>query len=514
MRVTLIEPPRFYAPTSAISTVVIPPLGPAYIASVLREAGHEVRVVDGLLGGVERYTPYAPGVYVRGLGLDEIVDKVPADTQLIGISCMFSATWLIVRDLAIKLKEKFPNVPLVLGGEHGTGMPELSMKQAPLDYVVLGEGEDTIVELAGLLRDGKPADSVEGTAARLAGGEVRVNPRRTRIRDIDLIPKPAWDLFDIESYIAFNQPHGASRGRFIPMLATRGCPFACTFCTSPQMWTQRWVPRDTKSVVDEIEEYGRRYQVTDIHFEDLTAIVRREWIIEFCKEIVNRGLKITFQLPSGTRSEAIDDEAAAWMKRAGCHEFSFAPEAGDPRVLKAIKKQVQLPRLFESARSAMKAGINVGGFFIVGFPEDDWLSVLRTFKTIARCAIEGFASVNVNPYSPQPNTASFNALRQKGIIGEFDRDYFLDLFRFQDLLAPKVSYNERFSPRQIKWFVLTGFATFYFFYFASRPWRILRLLRDFAKGSSSDKSARAFSNLVKDYRKYKKSAKPTADARS
>lgn len=513
MRVTLIEPPRFYAPASAISTVVIPPLGPAYIAAALREAGHEVRVVDGLIQGVDRYTPYAEGVYVRGLELDEIVAQVPADAELIGVSCMFSAQWLVVRELIGKLKRAFPRVPLVLGGEHGTGMPELSMRQAPVDFIVLGEGEATAVELAGRLQAQEPADAIEGTAARLPDGTPRLNPRRARIRDIDALPKPAWDLFDIETYIAFNQPHGASRGRFIPMLATRGCPFKCTFCTSAQMWTQRWLARDPALVVDEIEEYGRRYGVTDIHFEDLTAIVRRDWIIAFCQEIARRNLTITFQLPSGTRSEAIDAEAAAWMKRAGCHEFSFAPEAGDPRVLKAIKKQVQLPRLFESARAAMRAGINVGGFFIVGFPEDDWPSVLRTFKTIARCALEGFASVNVNPYSPQPNTASFNALRERGVIGELDNDYFLDLFRFQDLLAPKASYNERFSPRQIKWFVLTGFAVFYFFYFASRPWRILRLLRDLAKGSSTDKSARAFSNLVKDYRKFHKSPAPAAGAR-
>jgi anaerobic magnesium-protoporphyrin IX monomethyl ester cyclase len=200
------------------------------------------------------------------------------------------------------------------------------------------------------------------------------------------------------------------------------------------------------------------------------------------------------------------------MKAAGCHEFSFAPESGDPRVLKSIKKMVNLDHLFQSARSAMNAGINVGGFFIVGFPEDTWGSVFNTFKTIARCAVNGFASVNVNPYSPQPNTASFKALRASGKIGELDDEYFVNLFQFQDIGRAKQTYNDRFSSRQITWFVLTGFAIFYTVYFLSRPWRIWTMLRDTFGGgkTSSNKSARVVSNLLKDFRRREGSSSRSA----
>jgi radical SAM superfamily enzyme YgiQ (UPF0313 family) len=418
---------------------------------------------------------------------------------------MFSAQWLIVRDLIRLLKKKFPDTPVVLGGEHGTGMPDLSMEQAPIDYIVTGEGEATIAELAAKISDGQSPKDITGTVAR-DGDSWRTNARRDRITAVNDIARPAWHLFDVNAYIDFNQPHGASRGRFMPMLFTRGCPFKCTFCTSAQMWTQRWVARDVKQVVDEMEDYMKKYNVTDFHFEDLTAIVKKDIIVNFCKEVIDRGLTVTFQLPSGTRSEAVDSEAATWMKKAGCHEFSFAPEAGDPRILKAIKKQVSLPELFKSAKVAMDAGINVGGFFIVGFPEDSYMSIFRTFKVIAKCAIVGFASVNVNPYSPQPNTASFHDLRKKGFFPVFDDDYFLDLFRFQEIFAAKVSYNERFWPWQITLFVIMGFSTFYLFYFASRPWRILKVIKDLFQRSSTDKSARALSNLVKDYKTLGKSA--------
>ena len=131
----------------------------------------------------------------------------------------------------------------------------------------------------------------------------------------------------------------------------------------------------------------------------------------------------------------MDIEVARAMKRAGCHEFAFAPESDDEGILKAIKKRVSLPRMFESARQTMQAGINVGCFFIIGFPEDTWRTVLRTYRTIARCAWLGFSSVNVNAYSPQPNTESFRLLLNNGRIRAFDDDYYLSLFTFQGLSA-------------------------------------------------------------------------------
>ena len=211
------------------------------------------------------------------------------------------------------------------------------------------------------------------------------------------------------------------------------------------MWTTAWIARDYKKVIDEIESYQEIYGSTDFQFEDLTAIVKKEWIVNFCDEVIARGLKITFQMPSGTRSEAIDFEVAQKLKAAGCHEFAFAPESGDPRILKAIKKKVHLPDMFAAAKSAIRAGINVGCFFIIGFPEDDYKSVLRTYATIVKCGWLGFTNVNLNAYSPQPNTESFRALQSEGVITELDDNYLMSLFTFQDFGAKKTSYNRRFG---------------------------------------------------------------------
>jgi len=497
VHVALIEPPKFYSPTNQTSTIVIPPLGPAYVAASLEAAGHRVSAVDAIAGGIDRFRPFR-GIYLRGLSPEEICERVPADSELIAVGCMFSAGWLAVRELVRALRERLPGVPIVLGGEHATALPELSLEQAPVDYVVLGEGEATMVDLVGRLARGEPAEDTPGTRVRQRDGSTRANPRRPRILDVDALPLPAWHLYDVERYIEFSQPHGTVRGRFMPMLATRGCPFRCTFCTSPNTWTQRWVARSPKLVVDEIELYGRRYGATDIHFEDLTAIVRKDWIVEFCRELVERKVEISFQLPSGTRSEAVDEETAHWLRRAGCHEFTFAPESGDPRVLRAIEKRVSLPRLFQAARFAMREGIQVSAFFIVGFPEDTHASVWRTLRAIGRCALEGFSGVMLGAYSPQPSTASFRRLQASGRIREIDDEYLLDLFRFEDLGSRKTSYSERLSSRAVTVYVWLGFAIFYALFFAARPWRLAIFVRDLFQRSKSNKSARAASNLLRD----------------
>ena len=353
MKVCLIEPPKFVSLTNFVSTISMPPIGLAYIAAAIREEGHDVTVVDGPGSAPRNYHIFEDEIRVRGLTQEEIIERIPFDAQVIGLGCMFTSHWMYVRELVSKIRKEFPRAFLLMGGEHVTGFPEYSLEQAPLDSVVLGEGEETIAQLLEHVEKGLPLDDVLGIAYKDPKGLIRVNSRRKRMKEIDSIAKPAWDLFDIEKYNEVNQPHGSSQGKFMPMLATRGCPFSCTFCTSPNMWTTEWIPRDYKLVVDEMQDYQNNYGATDFQFEDLTAIVRKDWICNFCDEILKRSMKITFQLPSGTRSEGIDFEVATKLKAAGCHEFSFAPESGDPRILHAIKKKVNLPKMFDSARSAL-----------------------------------------------------------------------------------------------------------------------------------------------------------------
>lgn len=496
MHITLVDPRKYVSATNHASTVAMPPLGLAYVAASVEQAGHRASIVDACGMALEHLEPFGP-VYLRGASDEDVVAAIPADTDAIGVGCMFSCQWPATRRLIHRIRARFPDRPIVLGGEHATALPELSMAEAPVDAIVLGEGEETMVHLLEWIAGRQPASAVQGIVYRGPSGPVSTG-RRARIRDVDAIPSPAWHLVDVERYMRFNQPHGAAQGRFMPMLATRGCPFACTFCSSPGMWTQRWIPRDPKAVVDEMERYMAHYGATDFQFEDLTAIVRREWVAAFCDEILARHLTITWQLPSGTRSEAIDLDVAKRMKAAGCHEFCFAPESGCPETLKTIKKRVSLDKLYEAARVAMDAGINVGCFFIIGFPSERLSNVLRTYRAIVRCAVMGFSTVNVNGFSPQPHTEIYDELVKAGRITLND-DYFYSLFTFQDQGRMQTSYNARFADWQVTALVKGGLVLFFLTSFACRPWRLAQVLVDPFRKTSKTKLGKYLRGMRTDF---------------
>jgi radical SAM superfamily enzyme YgiQ (UPF0313 family) len=116
--------------------------------------------------------------------------------------------------------------------------------------------------------------------------EIIANPKRPRIRDLDDLPLPAWDLFPLENYLSEGHGWGVNRGRSMPIVASRGCPYQCTFCSNPNMWTTRWVVRKVDNVIEEIVLYINKYNATNFDFQDLTAIVKKDWIKDFCLKLI------------------------------------------------------------------------------------------------------------------------------------------------------------------------------------------------------------------------------------
>ena len=165
------------------------------------------------------------GYTLRGLTADEVADRVPADAQLLGVSCMFSQDWPYLKRVLRRLRERFPHIPIAAGGEHITAMPEVALADGLVDFCVLGEGEETLVELLDAIGSGRRMREVAGLVYR-DGGQIVRNATRARVAEIDGLPLPAWDLFPIEAYLGGGYGFGVDRGRCMPVLATRGCPRA------------------------------------------------------------------------------------------------------------------------------------------------------------------------------------------------------------------------------------------------------------------------------------------------
>lgn len=294
-----------------------PPLGAAYIAAVLRQLGHEVYAIDAAVEGFFDVEPFKFGTHIFGLNIENTVKLIHPDTEIICFSFMFTNSWYLDREVVAAARKKFPNAIIIGGGEHATGVPKYCFDTAPeIDYIVLGEGEATIAELMHCIENKLPVDDIARIAFK-KNGEVVVNNfsrRIKRVENVDEIPWPAWDLFPLEKYFEYKVTYGVYRGNNLPVMASRGCPYDCTFCSSPQMWGKKYNLREVKDVVNEMEHYYKKYNVVSFDFFDLTAIIYKDWIIDLCNEIIKRGMKITYQIPAGTRAEAIDFEVACGIK--------------------------------------------------------------------------------------------------------------------------------------------------------------------------------------------------------
>lgn len=474
--IVLIRPPAAFS-AKAYSTPIIMPIGIAYLAAVLERAGYPVQLLDCATEALDRIRLSANGRYkVQGLSAEEAVERIPVDAPILGVSVMFTQEWPLIRAFVARLRESFPNARIVLGGEMVTALPEHTLRDCPqADYLVLGEGEIPFLRLCHAIRSDGPVEDIPGIAHRDGEG-IHLHGLAPRASDIGDYPWPAWHLLPVESYFTPNFTLGLSRGRNMGVLATRGCPYSCTFCSSPSMWTTRYVMRDPEDVLDEIEHDIRTYGANCIDFYDLTAIVRKDWILRFCRRMEERGIRVEWQLPTGTRSEALDEESLQWLKRSGCSFVVYAPESGSAETLTRVKKKISLDRLTRSVLAAKKCGITVKLNLIVGFPFERRRDVLKTVAYALRLAWRGVDDCNLSSFSPYPGSELFREMVANGQIPVVDDDFFESLITQFDFTAPK-SYCRSIGRIELSLYRIAGMALFYLLGHLRHPGRLVRFLR-------------------------------------
>ncbi|MBK8974799.1 MAG: B12-binding domain-containing radical SAM protein [Planctomycetes bacterium] len=511
MKIQLVHPPVYINDSGLTALRPSLPLGLAYIASVLRNEGHQVSVVDALGEAPDRSEPDGD-IWRIGLSTDEVVERIDADTDAIGVTLMWSYAWPIVRELLHKLRARFPGKPIVCGGEHFTAVADVSMAQAPIDYIVTGEGEETAISLFRALEIGLDVAVIPGIVYRNAAGEVVKNARRDRIRNIDEIPWPAWDLFDVRAYDENKLVTGIHYGLTVPILATRGCPYQCTYCSSPGMWTTRWYARAPEDVVDEIQKYVETYGATNFPFQDLTAILKRDWVVKFCSEILGRGLEITWQLPAGTRSEIIDDEVASLLVKSGCRSLNLAPESGSERTRKHMKKMLTDEKLFRAARAAVRNGLNVGIFLVLGYPTDEPVDMKATVRMVRKLARVGVDDVSAGFFFPLPNTEIYRELEKDGRVHLDDAFLKLPIYVHNKYMSDDRNYNPNMSARQMTRWKYWIVANFYLNSFLFHPGKVFRILWNFVRGRETSKMESFLQETLRKTSMRRKSARQAREA--
>jgi len=499
LKVTLVRGPLVFKEGS-VNNEATPAIGMAYVDGFIRQGGYETTWVDAVAEGLNKVwaSEKYPGFNCQGLTFNEILNRIPKSTEVVGISGMFSGEWPIYRDLINLIKQNFPNILFVGGGEHFTALPEYALRDCPaLDICVLGEGEQTFYNLLEAYTEKKDFKEVEGVAFidssnTFIGGQ----EAPPRIRKVDGIGWPYWPENYLEKFWDAGKSFGVTSQRDMPFLVSRGCPYRCTFCSSPQMWTTRYILRDVEDAIKEIKFYIDKYNITSLQFYDLTAITKKSWIVEFCKRIIEENINIKWSLPSGTRSEVLDKEVLQLLSQTGCNYLVYAPESASPETLVQIKKKINLSQMEESILEAVRQKIIVRANLIIGFPHETWTDIFKTLAFGIKMSIRGVDEVPIFIFSPYPGTEIFHQLYNDEKL-KVEDDYFLQLTSLNgDYLSwDVISSNPRINWRLLGFIRTVFILTNYFIGYAFHPSRIFRTIKNLF---SEKVSATVFEHRLKD----------------
>jgi magnesium-protoporphyrin IX monomethyl ester (oxidative) cyclase len=418
MRVLLLYPPDSSLLTEGFFVHRSPPLGLAYIAAALEETGHDVKVIDCVIENYKQ-TTLEGDHYQIGLSWDEIEERIQRiKPDLVGLSCLFTSQFQNLKKTAALIKKIDPTIKTVAGGAHPSSAPYEVMADTNLDYIVIGEGEHTMLSLVRSLEDGSELDKIDGLVCRKEG-LVKVNPKKSFITNLDSLSFPARHLFPMNKYLELTKDHRmdgifTERSPYTAMITSRGCPNRCAFCAIHRIWGGFWRARSSKNVVDEIELLVEKYGVKEIHFEDDNLTLDKNRMHDICDEILRRGLDIRWATPNGVHINTLDEALLRKMKRAGCYSLFLGIESGNQNVLnQLIKKGISLERVSEIVRCIRRVGINVNGFFVLGFPGETRETIEDTIKFAKSLDLDSAIFSIATPY---PGTELYDQCTSKGYL--------------------------------------------------------------------------------------------------
>jgi radical SAM superfamily enzyme YgiQ (UPF0313 family) len=378
MKVLLIYPPfleklecRRYLEKAYGGTYSFP-LGLAYIASMLIKEGYNnVEILD---------------TYVKKMSWEQISRAISqSDPQIIGISCLSDerATTFKLISLIKSINEK---IKIVLGGPHPSLMYEQIVNNFPVDAVVIGEGEYTFVELVKTWESGHGLHEVKGIAFK-DNNKVIKTAKRERIKNLDELPFPAYDLVDLNAYkqLSFVEQVCQIKGlEYVPksvaISSSRGCVGSCNFCSAPGLWKRKWIARSASSIVDEIEMLHKKYNISFFVFVDDIFSVDQKRVIEMSDEIINRKLKILWGFETAVRFVSL--EMLERAKAAGCSCIFYGIESGSENILYNVSKNILIDTITNAFDITRKTGMICGAFLMVGNIGENRKSISKTMELL------------------------------------------------------------------------------------------------------------------------------------
>ena len=388
-------------PYSSLSNV-LPPIGLGYLSSSLKRNDITTRIVH---------------CFKDRINIPEIIEIIKRDKiKILGVtSCSNDHFWLA--RLAEEL-ESLSDVYLIAGGSHPTGLGKRLLGLIPrINFIIRSEGEYAFTRLVKLLLGGEYLEeelrNVPNLVWRSSTGEFKENSIELP-RDLDDLELPDWEQLSPEEYARF-APHGGF-AKALPvaqLFTTRGCPYSCRYCAATLMNGRQIRKRSPEAVVEEIQYLVKEHGVREFHIEDDNFTFSTDHVVNLCSAIQRKGIRANFGLPNGVRIDRLDKVILKEMKSAGFYFFSIGIESGNPAILKAMKKSLDLEKVREKICLIRQFNFRIKGFFMIGYPGETRKEILETIQFAKSLDLDqAFFSI----YIPLPGTPEFQSLEEQGRI--------------------------------------------------------------------------------------------------
>ena len=365
----------------------------AYATSFLKENKKEAMLIDAVAERmaedvfIERVKQYAPGLLV-------VETSTPS----------FNNDIKIVQ----KLIQEVNKMKVAFCGPHASVFPSQILKEHRfIDYILIGEYENTLCELIECLEEGSSLDNVLGIGHKTEA-TVKINQLRPTIKNLDALPWPERETVPLYNYndgfCNLPQPN-------VQVLASRGCPYQCIFCLWPQsMYGEHlYRKRNSGNVVDEIEWLLRRYDFKAIYFDDDTFNIDRNYVIEICNQLISRGITIPWAVMA--RPDLMDEELLGIMASSGLYAVKYGIESGNQQIVHNSKKNIDLNKAKQTIASTKRRGIKVHLTFCLGLPGETKASIQESLRFLGAVNPDSFQFSLATPF---PGTELFNHLQAAG----------------------------------------------------------------------------------------------------
>ena len=386
------------APAGAVQ----PPLGLISLAGVMRDAGWNARVLDAEALRLNKQ-----------LTVEKILSSPP---DLLGCT---SSTLSIERTAAVAsdVKRECPHTKIIIGGVHLTSQPRETMQMCPsFDYGVIGEGEQTLLELAEALSEDGDVSGVPGVIAR-SGDFLRLSSPRSYIEDLDTLPLPAWDLLPTMSRYYFQHAQSVLQMPSTSIVTSRGCTGRCIFCDK-SVFQNACRAHSAEYVINMIRTLYHQFGIREIHFSDDNFMLYRKRLQQLAELLVKEELHLTWSCLA--RADMMSNrQILALMRKAGCWQITFGIESGCQEILDFERKGITLEQMENAVHLARECGLKTKGFLMIGHPGETPETIMRTIEFVNRLPME---DISITYFTVFPGAPLWPEAHKYGrVIKDFSR---------------------------------------------------------------------------------------------